>query len=80
MDPALVDFTALARWMDDQGLPPGDFTEVAELTGGTQNVMLRLCRGDQVYVLRRPPPARARHRPAHPSPISDMNPGWSAIP
>ncbi|MGW5642431.1 hypothetical protein ACWEV3_14130 [Saccharopolyspora sp. NPDC003752] len=47
MDPALVDFAALARWMDDQGLPPGDFTEVTELTGGTQNVML--------YVLRRPP-------------------------
>ncbi|MFI0464242.1 phosphotransferase family protein [Saccharopolyspora sp. 5N102] len=55
VDPALVDFTALARWMDDQGLPPGDFTEVTELTGGTQNVMLRLRRGDQVYVLRRPP-------------------------
>ncbi|MEV5542768.1 hypothetical protein AB0L13_38685 [Saccharopolyspora shandongensis] len=53
VDPALVDFTALARWMDDQGLPPGDFTEVTELTGGTQNVMLRLRRGDQVYVLRR---------------------------
>lgn len=55
VDADLVDFTALARWMDSQGLPPGDFADVAELTGGTQNVMLRLRRGDRSYVLRRPP-------------------------
>src|SRR6478752_32571 len=45
VDPALVDLAAVARWMDEQGLPPGEFTEVSALAGGTQNVMLRLRRG-----------------------------------
>jgi len=50
-----VDLVALGGWMDAQGLPPGAFTDVAELTGGTQNIMLRLRRGGHEYVLRRPP-------------------------
>jgi aminoglycoside phosphotransferase (APT) family kinase protein len=55
LDPALVDVAALGRWMDDQGLPAGEFDELTRLTGGTQNVMLRVQRGGRRYVLRRPP-------------------------
>lgn len=55
LDPALVDVAALGRWMDAQGLPPGGFGEFTRLTGGTQNVMLRVERGGRRYVLRRPP-------------------------
>lgn len=55
LDPALVDVAALGRWMDGQGLPSGEFGEFRRLTGGTQNVMLRVRRGGRRYVLRRPP-------------------------
>lgn len=55
LDPALVDVAALGRWMDAQGLPSGEFAEFSRLTGGTQNVMLRVRRGGRRYVLRRPP-------------------------
>lgn len=55
LDPALVDVAALGRWMDGQGLPSGEFGEFSRLTGGTQNVMLRVRRGSRRYVLRRPP-------------------------
>jgi aminoglycoside phosphotransferase (APT) family kinase protein len=51
----LVDFGALGRWMDDQGLPPGEIGEVEALAGGTQNLLLRFRRGDPTYVLRRGP-------------------------
>lgn len=50
-----MDVAALGRWMDAQGLPPGEFDGFARLTGGTQNVMLRFQRGGRRYVLRRPP-------------------------
>jgi aminoglycoside phosphotransferase (APT) family kinase protein len=56
VDPALVDLTRLATWMDAQGLPPGPLAEVERLAGGTQNVLLRFARGGRRYVLRRPPP------------------------
>lgn len=55
VDPSVVDFAVLGRWMDGQGLPGGPFEDVRELTGGTQNVMLALGRGGRRYVLRRPP-------------------------
>ena len=61
VDPALVDLAAVGRWMDGQGLPPGEFTEVSALAGGTQNVMLRLVRGGCRYVLRRPPRHLRKH-------------------
>src|SRR5207244_1365972 len=51
----LVDFAALARWMDGQGLPGGEFEEVEQLTGGTQNILVRFRRGGVTYVLRRGP-------------------------
>ena len=37
----LVDLEALAGWMGDQGLGAGPITEVVQLTGGSQNVLLR---------------------------------------
>lgn len=55
IDPALVDFAVLDRWMTEQGLPEGEFADVASLAGGTQNVLVRFRRGGSEYVLRRPP-------------------------
>ncbi|GLY74189.1 phosphotransferase family protein [Actinoallomurus iriomotensis] len=63
IDPSLVDFGVLARWMDGEGLPGGAFERVERLGGGTQNVLVRFCRGDRPYVLRRPP--------VHPRPRSN---------
>ncbi|MCD0449723.1 phosphotransferase family protein [Actinocorallia sp. API 0066] len=53
--PEAVDLAALSSWMDDQGLPPGPIEEVAELGGGTQNILLLFRRGGVRYVLRRGP-------------------------
>ena len=56
-----VDLQALARWMDDQGLPGGPLEAVELLGGGTQNILLRFERGGRGYVLRRPPPHKRRN-------------------
>jgi aminoglycoside phosphotransferase (APT) family kinase protein len=50
-----IDFEILNAWMDDQGLPPGEFGAIDRLTGGTQNILVRFERGGRPYVLRRPP-------------------------
>jgi aminoglycoside phosphotransferase (APT) family kinase protein len=50
-----VDLSALAAWMCEQGLGDGSIDSVKPLSGGSQNVMLRLDRGDQRFVLRRGP-------------------------
>ncbi|REF00057.1 phosphotransferase family protein [Thermomonospora umbrina] len=55
IDPDVVDFTVLAAWMDEQGLPGGPFEDVEPLSGGTQNVLVRFRRGGRSYVLRRGP-------------------------
>ncbi|MEV4252589.1 phosphotransferase family protein [Spirillospora sp. NPDC049652] len=55
IDPAVVDFDVLGAWMDGQGLPGGPFEEVAPLSGGTQNVLIRFRRGGTDFVLRRGP-------------------------
>ena len=60
IDRGLVDFDVLAGWMDGRGLPGGPFEDVEQLTGGTQNILVRFSRGDRGYVLRR--------GPAHPRP------------
>ncbi len=60
-DPALVDFDALGRWMDGEGLPPGPFEGASLILGGTQNILVRFTRGWRHYVLRRGP---AHLRPA----------------
>lgn len=50
-----VDLDALQHWMDDRGLGDGPIEDVTELTGGTQNVLVRFVRSGRAYVLRRPP-------------------------
>lgn len=50
-----VDLAALDAWLDDQGLGSGPSADVRPLGGGTQNIMLRLRRGDRDLVLRRGP-------------------------
>lgn len=52
-----VDLDALADWMDMAGLGRGGFTSVQHLTGGTQNILLRLRRDGRNYIFRRPPPS-----------------------
>jgi aminoglycoside phosphotransferase (APT) family kinase protein len=47
--------TRVAAWMSEQGLGEGPIVDVAEITGGTQNVMLRLRRAGRDYVFRRGP-------------------------
>ncbi len=55
VDPAAVDFAVVGTWMDEQGLPAGEFENVTALGGGTQNIMLHFRRGAREYVLRRGP-------------------------
>src|SRR5690349_4483827 len=55
IDPAVIDFGTLARWMDEARLPSGEIDSVEALAGGTQNVMLKFRRGGCSFVLRRGP-------------------------
>ena len=50
-----VDLDAVAEWMSRQGLGEGPLDDVSDVTGGTQNVMLRFTRAGRPYVLRRGP-------------------------
>ncbi len=59
----MVDTKALEGWMDARGLGEGPIRDVAPLSGGTQNILLRFRRGGDDYVL--------RHPPAHPRPESN---------
>jgi aminoglycoside phosphotransferase (APT) family kinase protein len=49
------DMNRVSDWMSEQGLGEGPITDVAEITGGTQNIMLRFHRACREYVLRRGP-------------------------
>jgi len=51
-DPAL---SQVAAWMSEHGLGDGPITDVSEITGGTQNIMLRFSRSGREYVFRRGP-------------------------
>ena len=53
--PPLVDETALAAWMDAQGLTAGAPITVERITTGHSNEVFRVTRDGTVYVLRRPP-------------------------
>ncbi|HLS78140.1 MAG TPA: phosphotransferase family protein [Nocardia sp.] len=55
VDRDVVDFAIVGKWMEEQGLPGGEFEEVTPLGGGTQNIMLRFVRGGRTFVLRRGP-------------------------
>jgi aminoglycoside phosphotransferase (APT) family kinase protein len=50
----LVDADSLARWLDTQGLEPGQPLAVEPLTGGSSNAMFVVERGQARWVLRRP--------------------------
>ncbi len=47
--------------MDEQGLGSGPLSDVTELTGGTQNILVRFERDGRSYVLRHPPPHKRRN-------------------
>ena len=52
-----IDTARLADWMDGAALPgKGEPLEASFLSGGTQNVIYRIRRGEEVCVLRMPPP------------------------
>ena len=57
-----ADQAALQRWVRQQGIG-STVTDVRPLTGGSQNIVVRLCVDGRPTVLRRPP--------AHPRPTSD---------
>ncbi|MDQ1321384.1 MAG: hypothetical protein QG655_2628 [Actinomycetota bacterium] len=49
------DLARVADWMSGQGLGEGPLEGVTEITGGTQNIMLRFTRSGREYVFRRGP-------------------------
>ncbi|MGH9113476.1 MAG: phosphotransferase family protein [Acidimicrobiales bacterium] len=63
-DPPGLDVARLARWMDDEGLPgAGRPLSVTRLSGGSQNDLFELRRGEgERLALRRPPPHAALDR------------------
>jgi Predicted aminoglycoside phosphotransferase len=58
---ALIDLDLLATWMDERGLESGPLSDVSEISGGTQNVLLRFTRGEREFVFRRPPPHKRKN-------------------
>jgi aminoglycoside phosphotransferase (APT) family kinase protein len=52
---SLVDDARLAAWMDGEDLATGAPITVERITTGHSNEVFRVTRGDQVFVLRRPP-------------------------
>ena len=49
------DAAVLGRWLDDQGAPgPGELPRLEPLSGGSQNTLYRVHRGDVAMVLRMP--------------------------
>ena len=61
----MIDLDRLAAWMDERGLPgAGEPIEHTLLSGGTQNEIYDLRRGDQRCVIRIPPPLAPPDRDA----------------
>lgn len=59
----MIDFERLATWMDDEGLPgKGEPIEHRFLSGGSQNEIYEIRRGDEVCVIRIPPPSAPANR------------------
>ncbi|MEB3022066.1 phosphotransferase family protein [[Mycobacterium] crassicus] len=50
-----MDLEPVAQWMSSRKLGEGPLEDVTELSGGTQNIMLRFTRSGRSYVLRRGP-------------------------
>lgn len=51
----LVDKPALAQWLDEQGIEPGEALSVRRITSGHSNEVFELVRGGKRLALRRPP-------------------------
>lgn len=51
----MENLNAVAEWMSEKGLGAGPLQDVREISGGTQNIMLRFTRSGREYVLRRGP-------------------------
>jgi aminoglycoside phosphotransferase (APT) family kinase protein len=60
--PAIADTAGLAAWMDSRGLGAGAPLEHRFLSGGSQNEIYEIRRGDLLCVLRIPPPAAPADR------------------
>lgn len=61
----MIDFNRLASWMDDNGLPgKGEPIEQRFLSGGSQNEIYEIRRGDERCVMRIPPPTAPANRNA----------------
>jgi len=61
-DPS-INVARLTAWMDDAGLPgKGEPTEAKFLSGGTQNVIFAITRGEHRSVIRLPPPGAPADR------------------
>jgi len=59
----VIDFERLAGWMDDNALPgKGEPIEHRFLSGGSQNEIYEIRRGDEVCVIRIPPPSAPASR------------------
>ncbi|WP_245672639.1 phosphotransferase family protein [Aldersonia kunmingensis] len=59
----MIDTQRLADWMDEQGLPgKGEPLEANFLSGGTQNEIYEIVRGDERCVIRIPPAAAPANR------------------
>ena len=54
MDPAPVDLVRLGEWMSDASVGASAVEFLGHLSGGTQNVLLRLRSAGREYVLRMP--------------------------
>lgn len=59
-----IDLAAVEKWLVGAGVGDGPLTDVEELAGGTQNLLLRFRLGDQVLVLRHPPMHKRRESDA----------------
>ena len=63
MGEPVIDFGRLAAWMDDNGLPgKGETIEHTFLSGGSQNEIYEIRRGDERSVIRIPPPSAPANR------------------
>jgi aminoglycoside phosphotransferase (APT) family kinase protein len=59
----VIDFERLATWMDEQALPgKGEPIEERFLSGGSQNEIYEIRRGDERCVIRIPPPSAPANR------------------
>jgi aminoglycoside phosphotransferase (APT) family kinase protein len=51
-----IDLQRLSDWLDGQGISPGQpITDPQRVGGGTQNILIRFHKGEDSFVVRRPP-------------------------